>query len=94
MTGAHGLPEAGQPDPPGIVRSSDGLGVGALTLPKLDGREVSPGVWLIGEPSPVAGTDKMRCLANVGGALALVELRLRFLTPNVRAETPTPAQKE
>lgn len=51
---------------------------GTLALPKLDGKEVSPGVWLIGEPSPIPGSDKMRCLADVGGALCIVELRLRF----------------
>lgn len=61
---------------------------GSLTMPKLDGREVSAGVTLVGEPSPIAGTDKMRCLANVGGALGLVELRLRFLTPNVPMSGP------
>lgn len=31
MTGAHDLTETAQPDPPGIVRSSDGLGVTACT---------------------------------------------------------------
>ena len=56
---------------------------GTLKMPALDGREISPGVLLIGEPTPVVGTDKMRCLANVNGALVLVELRLRFLTHNV-----------
>ncbi len=51
---------------------------GTLTLPKMDGHEVAPGILLIGEPSPIEGTDKLRCLANVGGALCLVELRLTF----------------
>lgn len=67
----------------GASASNAGLGAGALTLNSLDGSEVCPGVTLIGQPTPVAGTDKMRCLANVGGALALVELRLRFTAPNV-----------
>ena len=50
-----------------------------LTLSKLDGKEVSPGIYLIGEPTPIPGTDKLRCLANADGALVLVELKLRFL---------------
>ena len=49
-----------------------------VTLPRMDGREVAPGIWLIGEPTPVPGTSLMRCLANCGGALAIVELRIRF----------------
>jgi hypothetical protein len=57
------------------------MNAGALSLPSLDGHEVSPGVWLVGEPTPVAGTDKLRCLANVGGCLCLVELRLKFAAP-------------
>jgi hypothetical protein len=51
---------------------------GSLNLPKMDGTEVRPGVVLIGEPSPVVGTDKMRCLANVLGALCVVELGIKF----------------
>jgi len=47
-------------------------------MPKLDGVEIQPGVTLIGEPSPMPGTDKMRCLANVAGCLCLVELRIKF----------------
>lgn len=58
-----------------------------ITLDKMDGREVSPGVWLIGEPTPIAGSDKLRCLANVGGALGVVELRLRFAPPTTPPET-------
>ena len=51
---------------------------GSLQLPKCDGMEVRPGVILIGEPTPVVGTDKMRCLANVLGALCVVELSIKF----------------
>lgn len=51
---------------------------GYMTLPKMDGHEVRPGVVLIGEPSPIAGTDKLRCLANVMGMLAVVELSIKF----------------
>jgi hypothetical protein len=61
---------------------------GHVQLPKLDGVEVSPGVWLIGEPTPVPGTDKLRCLANVGNGLALVELRLRFRAAASIGENP------
>ena len=57
------------------------MSTGTLTLPDLDGYEVSPGIFLIGNPTPVPGTDKLRCLANVHGALGLVELRLRFGVP-------------
>ena len=53
---------------------------GNLDLPKMDGKEVRPGVFLIGEPTPRPdlGPTSMVCLANVEGMLALVELRLRF----------------
>lgn len=51
---------------------------GMIELPKMDGVEIRPGVTLIGEPSPVPGTDKFRCLADVFGALVLVELSIRF----------------
>lgn len=49
-----------------------------ITLDTLDGAEVRPGITLIGEPTPIAGTSKLRCLANVNGMLALVELSLKF----------------
>lgn len=49
-----------------------------MTLPKMDGVEVRPGIVLIGEPAPVPGTDKLRCLANVMGMLAVVELSIKF----------------
>lgn len=48
------------------------------TLSKMSGLEVSPGILLIGEPSPVKGTNLMRCLADVNGALCIVELSLKF----------------
>jgi hypothetical protein len=51
---------------------------GELNLPKLDGVEIRPGVVLIGEPSPVPGTSTFRCLANVLGALCVVELKILF----------------
>lgn len=51
---------------------------GNMTLPKMDGVEVRPGIVLIGEPAPVPGTDKLRCLANVMGMLAVVELSIKF----------------
>ena len=51
---------------------------GSLAMPKMDGREISPGIFLIGEPTPVAGSSKLRCLADVGGALCLIELAIKF----------------
>jgi len=51
---------------------------GSLKLPKMDGVEISPGVWLIGEPTPRPdlGNLALACLANVGGCLAVVQLKL------------------
>jgi hypothetical protein len=51
---------------------------GTMTLPKLDGVEIHPGVFLIGEPTPVAGTSLLRCLANAFGSLVLIELKISF----------------
>jgi len=51
---------------------------GTMNLPKMDGMEIRPGVTLIGEPSPMPGTDKLRCLANVSGMLCVVELSIKF----------------
>jgi hypothetical protein len=51
---------------------------GTLDLPKMDGVEIRPGVVLIGEPTPMPDTDKLRCLANVMGMLCLVELSIKF----------------
>lgn len=51
---------------------------GEIAMPKMDGAEISPGVFLIGEPSPVPGTNLLRCLANVRGSLCLVGLSLKF----------------
>ena len=50
-----------------------------LTLDSLDGAEVQSGIFLIGEPSPIAGTNKMRALANVRGLLCVVELKVSFV---------------
>ena len=52
--------------------------IGEMKLPKMDGVEISPGVFLIGEPTPVGGSSKLRSLANVGGALCLVELAIKY----------------
>ncbi len=51
---------------------------GTMKLPTMDGAEISPGVFLIGEPTPVPDTNKLRCLADVNGALVIVELALKF----------------
>lgn len=59
---------------------------GEMTLPKMHGTEVKPGITLIGEPTPVPGTTKLRCLANCFGALAVVELSIKFQgEPNERS---------
>jgi hypothetical protein len=52
---------------------------GVMTLPKMDGVEIRPGIVLIGEPTPVPGTNKLRALANVLGSLCVVELSVKFL---------------
>lgn len=51
---------------------------GQMTLSKMDGMEVSPGIFLIGEPRPVPGTNKLTGLADVNGALCIVELSIKF----------------
>lgn len=51
---------------------------GELQLPKLEGIEIYPGIILMAEPTPIPGTNLFRCLANVYGALAIVELKLNF----------------
>lgn len=52
--------------------------LGSMTLPKLDGYEIRPGIFLIGEPTPIPGTDKLRCLVNEYGALGVAELSIKF----------------
>lgn len=63
-----------------------------VSLPKMDGMEVSPGVILLGEPSPIAGTNTMTCLANVSGMLCLVKLRITF--GDVAGQTDIAVQPE
>jgi hypothetical protein len=53
--------------------------IGTLNIPKLDGVEVNPGIFCIGQPTPVPGTNLLRGLANVGGALCIVEFKLSFV---------------
>jgi hypothetical protein len=60
---------------------------GTLTLDRMDGQEISPGIILIGEPIPVPGTSRLRALANVRGMLAVVELRITFPAPADRGAT-------
>lgn len=54
---------------------------GELKMPKCSGKEIRPGVFLIGEPTPRPdlGPNKFACLADVSGALCLVELSIRVL---------------
>lgn len=51
---------------------------GELILPKMANLEIRPGITLIGEPTPMPGSNKLRCLANVLGCLAVVELSIKF----------------
>lgn len=55
---------------------------------KFDGLEVRPGVFLIGEPTPIPGSMLMRCLANVYGALALIEIKLTLGTTPAHHQCP------
>lgn len=70
--------ETCHPTPQSIPQPKNKLKI-ELQLPKMDGYEIHPGVVLIGEPTPVPGTDKLRCLANVYGSLCRVELSIKFL---------------
>lgn len=45
-------------------------------ISKLDGVEIRPGVVLIGTPGYHEESKKWRCLANVDGALCIVELTI------------------
>lgn len=51
---------------------------GEVKIPKLDGVEIKPGVIILGEPTPVAGTTKLRALANCFGTLCVIELSVKF----------------
>lgn len=57
--------------------------VGQLQIPKTHGKQVAPGVFLIGEPTPRPGLgdNSLACLADVHGMLCVVELSVR-LVPN------------
>ena len=54
---------------------------GYVTMPNLDGMEIKPGVFLIGNgtPRPDLGPNKLACLANVDGMLCTVELSINLL---------------
>lgn len=60
---------------------------GQLTLPQCDGVEVSPGMFLIGEPS-LREDGELVCLANVHGALVVVSLRVRLKPEAIPEEPP------
>ena len=63
---------------------------GIVTLPKMDGFEISQGIFLIGEPTPRPdlGKTALACLANINGMLGLVELSIKFKEQPPTAETP------
>jgi hypothetical protein len=52
--------------------------IGPIELPKMDRMEVSQGIVLIGEPTPIPNTNLLRCLARVGNALCVIELSMKF----------------
>ena len=54
---------------------------GEIRLPKTDGVEVKPGIFLIGDPAPRPdiGPTALVCLANIHGMMGLVELSLKFV---------------
>jgi hypothetical protein len=65
-----------------------------MTMPKMDGHEIRPGIYLIGEPTPIPGTNKMTALADYYGALALVEIVMRFAADgdtkgSIRGQAPS-----
>ena len=53
---------------------------GTITLPKVSGTELAPGVFALAEPTyrPDLGPTSLVCLAEVYGQLALVELEISF----------------
>lgn len=63
---------------------------GTLKLPKMDGVEIAPGIYLIGEPTPRPdlGDMAMACLANVSGALAVVQLSIKWKEGEVVVQCP------
>ncbi len=47
----------------------------------VNGLEVKPGVFLIGDPTPRPdlGSDRFACLANYNGMLCVVELSIKVI---------------
>ena len=52
--------------------------IGELILPSIRGREIAPGIFAVSEPvpRPDLGDNRMACLADVYGALCVVELSI------------------
>lgn len=48
--------------------------IGELSLPKMKGLEIRPGIEILEEPTLVDG--ELRCLANVCGCLAIIALKI------------------
>lgn len=71
---------------PGIQPQTNKGNEGVIHLPNLDGVEIQPGVVVIGEVTPIPDTNLLRALANVAGALCVVELRVCFKMPEVEVE--------
>ncbi|HXN71485.1 MAG TPA: hypothetical protein VN861_02915 [Candidatus Acidoferrales bacterium] len=49
------------------------------SLTGLDGKEIRPGVYLIGDPGWCEESGKWRCLVSIEGMLALAELSVRVV---------------
>jgi len=54
---------------------------GYVSLHDMNGMEIKPGIFLIGNPTPRPdlGPNSLVCLANVNGALCTVELSINLL---------------
>ena len=54
--------------------------IGNITIPDTDGIDIEPGIVLIGNPipRPDLSPTALVCLANVYGALGLVQLSIKF----------------
>ena len=53
---------------------------GKIILPKMNGKEIYPGVYAMGEPTPRPdlGPNKLAILVEINGCLCVVELSIKF----------------
>ncbi len=59
-----------------------------ILMQDLEGKEISPGVTIIGEPSLIPNSNKLRALANVNGALCVVELSISIKFTDNESNSP------